>query len=175
VEDALTELPSEPIGVETPCGHYAGIMTPSIETNNICAVSILRAGNALLESVKDCLPGIPTGYLLLQRDETSPEKAAKHYYTKLPTNIHQKVVLLCDPLIATGGSSIAAIDILLSKGVLPANILFISIISAPEGLRALAAKHPQVKIVTAALDEGLNEHKFIVPGLGDFGDRFCGT
>lgn len=99
MEDALTELPSEPIGVETPCGHYAGIMTPSIETNNICAVSILRAGNALLESVKDCLPGIPTGYLLLQRDETSPEKAAKHYYTKLPTNIHQKVVLLCDPLV----------------------------------------------------------------------------
>ncbi len=105
VEDALTVLPTEPIGVETPCGHYAGIMIPSIETNNICAVSILRAGNALLESVKDCLPGIPIGYLLLQRDETSPEKAAKHYYTKLPTNIHQNVVLLCDPLVRENEST----------------------------------------------------------------------
>ncbi len=77
--------------------------------------------------------------------------------------------------IATGGSAIAAIDILISQNVLPTNILFISILSAPEGLQALAAKHPQVKIVTAALDEGLNDHKFIVPGLGDFGDRFYGT
>lgn len=99
VEDALTELPTELIRVETPCGHYEGIAIPSIETNQICAVSILRAGNALLESVKECLPGIPTGYLLLQRDETSTDKAAKHYYTKLPTNIQHTVVLLCDPMV----------------------------------------------------------------------------
>lgn len=100
VEDALTELPTQPTVVETPCGQYSGVSTPSIEANCICVVPILRAGNALLDSVLECLPGIPVGSLLLQRDETSPEKTSKHYYTKLPSNIHNKVVLLLDPMVS---------------------------------------------------------------------------
>jgi len=100
VEDALTEIPTEEICIETPCGKYDGVITPYIENNNICAVSILRAGNCLLESVLECLPGIQVGYLLIQRNEDSLDKKAGHFYTKLPKDIHNnKCVLLCDPMV----------------------------------------------------------------------------
>ena len=173
-EDALAEFPTTPITVTTPCGPCEGIK--SLPADQICAVSIVRSGDCLLEAVRTVEPAVKVGKILIQRDEEHPEKIAKLFYSKLPADIKNLHVLLCDPMLATGGSAVKALDVLVNEYECDATkIIFANMICCPEGLQRLAEAYPTVKIVTACVDEGLNEHKFIVPGLGDYGDRFFNT
>jgi len=172
--DALAEFPTESVKISTPCGPFQGV--EGLDPTTICAVSIVRSGDALLESVRDLEPAIRVGKILIQRDESDPEKRPKLFYSKMPPGVEKMYILLCDPMLATGGSATMAIETLISKyKVDPTKIIFANMICAPEGLQCMAAKFPQVKIVTVVVDEKLNESKFIVPGLGDYGDRFFNT
>jgi len=169
-EDALSEFPSTEVKISTPCGSFDGVIGPN--PTNICAVSIMRSGDALLEVVREIEPGIRVGKILIQRDESTTEKTATLLYSNLPPGISQQHVLLCDPMLATGGSAMKAIEVLVEHNVDPTKIIFANMICAPVGLTVLADAYPQIKIVTAAIDNNLNDDKFIVPGLGDYGDRF---
>lgn len=172
-EDAIAELPSMSVEVTTPCGSCQGV---DMDTENVCAVSIVRSGDALLESIRDCIPEVKVGKILIQRQEESASKEAVLYYSKLPPNVHQNHILLCDPMLATGGSAKMAIQTLTDQYQVPTqNIIFANMISCPEGLRAMADSYPEITIVTACVDPCLNEDKYIVPGLGDYGDRFFNT
>lgn len=189
-EDALVEFCTQPTTVTTPCSTWShGLSGP--DPASIVAVSIVRSGDALLEVVRQVEPSVRVGKLLIQRDETTDDKLPQLFYCKLPpamtmtTNTttaaaaagHGLKVLLCDPMLATGGSALMALDVLTGAPyhTPPCDIIFANMICAPEGLRAVAARYPDVKIVTAQIDEGLNEDKYIVPGLGDYGDRFFNT
>jgi uracil phosphoribosyltransferase len=166
-EDALAEFPSTEVKITTPCGPFDGVSGP--DPTNICAVSIIRSGDALLEVVREVEPAVRVGKILIQRDESIPEKTAKLFYSKLPPDIANQYVLLCDPMLATGGSAMKAIEVLVDKyNVQPSKIIFAIMICAPEGLKVLGDAYPEIKIVTAAIDDGLNDDKFIVPGLGTF-------
>jgi uracil phosphoribosyltransferase len=148
------------------------------DPTTICAVSIVRSGDALLEVVRDVEPSVRVGKILIQRDESHPDKIAKLFYSKLPPTIgtpSTPYVLLCDPMLATGGSAVTAIEVLIGDQykVDPAKIIFANMICAPEGLKLMAKKYPQIKIVTVAIDECLNDEKFIVPGLGEFREVQC--
>jgi len=180
-EEAIAYLPGDgttPYTVMTPTNvPYVGQLS-IVDTNPdmVCAVSIVRAGDSLLESVRDIAPGIRVGKLWIQRNESVASKEAVHSCTKLPKNIHNMDVILCDPMLATGGSSITALDILVVEyGVDPTRIVFANVICCPEGLEALAKKYPTIRIVTCWIDSGMNNEKFIMPGLGDYGDRFFNT
>lgn len=115
------------------------------------------------------------GKILIQRDESSATKEPKLLYTKLPSDIRDRDVIVVDPMLATGGSILLAIEQLKRVGVREERIVFLNVVCAPEGLKRLFDRFPRVRVVTAAVDEGLNKDKFIVPGLGDFGDRYFGT
>lgn len=171
-EEGLARLPcvQEKV-VETPCGPFTGLSYPP--SDKICCVDIMRSGCILLEAVRRVVPDSKTAKILIQRNEETAEP--KLFYSKLPGNIKDLHVILCDPMLATGGSAAMAIDVLKDAGVKEENILFLNVVSAPEGLQKLAEKCPGVTIVTAALDSHLNAQKYIVPGLGDFGDRYYGT
>jgi len=171
-EDGLALLGGEEKQITTPCGTWPGVER---DENGACAVSIIRAGDSMLEAVRQCAPGITVGKILIQRDEESEEKLPKMYYQKYPPNIGARKVLLCDPMLATGGSAVMAIKSLVEAGVKESNIVFVNVIACPEGVARLAADCPAVKVVTGCIDPGLNENKYIVPGLGDYGDRFFGT
>jgi len=173
-EDALAEFPTSDVDITTACGVFQGI--ERIEPTNLCAVSIVRSGDCLLEAVREVEPGCRVGKILIQRDESHKDKIAKLFYSKLPPGVESMHVLLCDPMLGTGGSAVCALKVLTDDyGVDPSMIIFANMICAPEGLDRLEKEFPAVKIVTACIDEGLNEDKFIVPGLGDFGDRFFNT
>lgn len=173
-EDALAELPMVPQLIKTPCGTYEGINC--IPPDQICAVSIVRSGDTLLEAVREVEPACRVGKILIQRDEGHPDKPAKLFYSKLPPGVEHMYVLLCDPMLATGGSAMQALKVLTNEyKVDPSKIVFANMICAPEGLAVLKVAYPEVKIVTACIDTCLNEEKFIVPGLGDYGDRFFNT
>lgn len=166
-EDALAEFPSTEIKITTPCGSFDGVSGP--DPTSICAVSIIRSGDALLEVVREVEPAVRVGKILIQRDESIPEKTAKLFYSKLPPDIAHQYVLLCDPMLATGGSAMKAIEVLVEQyNVEPSKIIFANMICAPEGLKVLADAYPEIKIVTAAIDDCLNDDKYIVPGLGKF-------
>lgn len=173
-EEGLAELPgSRPKTVTTPCGAFAGVeLAPA---RSVAAVSIVRAGDTLLEAVRRVAPAVSVGKILIQRDESTIEKVPRLMYVKLPGDIATRTVLLVDPMLATGQSAAAAIEVLLRRGVPEEKIVFLNVVASPEGLRLLGERHPRVKVVTGAIDEGLNSHKYIVPGLGDFGDRYHGT
>lgn len=171
-EEGIARLPSvKPSVIQTPCGLFHGVTAP--EGHNICAVDIVRSGGILLEAVRKVIPELKTAKILIQRDEATA--LPQLYYSKLPDGIEKLQVLLCDPMLGTGGSALAAIEVLKKAGVKEENILFINVVSCPEGLKALANNAPDVRILTCALDSHLNEAKFIVPGVGDFGDRYYGT
>lgn len=138
-------------------------------------VVILRAGASMLGETQNIMPQIKTGFILIQRNESASEKDPIFYYSKLPTGIAESRVLLVDPMLATGGSVISAISELLKAGVKEENIVFINLISCAEGINAISSAHPNIKLVTAQIDPFLNEDRYIVPGLGDFGDRYYGT
>jgi len=172
-EEALGEL-AKPKRVQTPLGPADGLELP--DSNTLCGVSIIRSGDILLEQLRIIAPAMSVGKILIQRDNSDPEKRPMLYYSKLPKDIHKKkTVILVDPMLGTAGSSTAAIKVLEQAGVKPENILFINVIACPEGIARLHQAYPKVKIVTCAIDPKMNDDKYIVPGLGDFVDRYYGT
>jgi len=178
VEDALAEFPTNPLSITTPCGPHKGLDSIVVtEPTRLCAVSIVRSGDCLLDQVREVEPSCTVGKILIQRDETSPNKEARLLYTKMPPLHKLDYVILCDPMLATGGSAKTALNVLCKEPyrIPPSKIIFCNMICAPEGLQAMAKAYPDVKIVTACIDECLNAEKFIVPGLGDFGDRYFNT
>ncbi len=135
------------------------------------AVPILRAGLGMLDPIVELFPEVSVGYIGLARDETTAVAAS--YYSNIPAPLDNRAVFLLDPMLATGGSAIQACSLLKSSGV--SHIIMLCIVAAPEGVQQMLDCHPDVDIYTAALDRGLNDKKYIVPGLGDFGDRLYGT
>ena len=166
--EALRDLPLEDVEVETP---IETCMTPMISGKKLAIVPILRAGLGMVNGILALVPSAKVGHIGLYRDEKT--LVPHEYYAKFPDNITSSIVLLVDPMLATGGSAIAAVDMLKKRGV--KNIRYVGLVAAPEGIKALSEAHPDVDIYTAALDEKLNEHGYIVPGLGDCGDRLFGT
>jgi uracil phosphoribosyltransferase len=163
--EATRTLPSVPIEVETPLERTAGT-----RLGPLVAVPILRAGLGMLEAVTELFPEVTVGYLGLERDHATFEPSL--YYSKLPS-LEGRSALLLDPMLATGGSASAACDAL--KAAKPDHITLLSVVAAPEGIAQLEKAHPEIDIVTASVDTGLNDQAYIVPGLGDFGDRLFGT
>lgn len=162
------DLPTEKISVTTPIATFD---SPVISGKKLCLVSILRAGNGMLDGMMDLLPAARVGHIGLYRDPDTLE--AIQYYFKLPDDIAQRLVIVLDPMLATGHSAIAALHRLKASGV--TNPKMACLIAAPEGVRAMQAAHPDVHIWVGAVDSHLNEHGYIVPGLGDAGDRIFGT
>ncbi|KAG7126260.1 Uracil phosphoribosyltransferase like protein [Verticillium longisporum] len=166
-ERGIEPLPTIEHDVTTPVGRtYSGLLFQG----KICGVSIMRAGEAMEQGLRDCCRSVRIGKILIQRDEETAQP--KLFYDKLPEDIAQRWVMLLDPMFATGGSAIMAVEVLKSRGVLEERILFLNLIASPEGVRAFTSKFPKLRVVTAFVDEGLDEKNYIVPGLGDFGDRF---
>ena len=143
---------------------------PVLDGKKLALVSILRAGNGLLDGVLELIPGARVGFVGLYRDEVTLEPV--QYYFKVPDALEDRLVIAVDPMLATGNSSVAAIDLLKKSGA--KNIRFMCLLAAPEGVKRMQEAHPDVPIVTAALDSHLNEKGYIVPGLGDAGDRMFG-
>ena len=164
--EAVRDLPTAQIDVETPLEPTTG----RVLSGDLVAVPVLRAGLGMLEAVTELFPEILVGYLGLERDEASLEPQS--YYEKLPP-VAGRHVLVLDPMLATGGSGSAACSAV--KGGSPATVRFVCVVAAPEGLARMEADHPDVPIFTAALDRQLNDRGYILPGLGDFGDRLFGT
>jgi uracil phosphoribosyltransferase len=162
------DLPMTTQTIETP---LAEMEAPILKGKKLVIVSILRAGNGLLEGMLDLIPSARVGHIGLYRDPVTLKPV--EYYLKVPEDIAERRVILVDPMLATGNSTAAAIARLKERGV--KDIRFVCLLSAPEGIRALAAAHPDVPIYTAAVDSHLNSHGYIVPGLGDAGDRMFGT
>jgi uracil phosphoribosyltransferase len=166
--DVFRHLKTDAVRVTTPLEETDGARLPE---HVPCLVSILRAGNGLTDALLAILPEATVGHLGLERDHDTHQ--ARAYYKKLPPAIEKRQVILIDPMLATGGSAIMAVDQLKSHGV--KDIVFAGLIAAPEGVKALQEKHPDVPIITAVLDRELNEDCYILPGLGDAGDRIYYT
>lgn len=166
--EATRDLPLEPIEVDTPCG-VAHCKT--ISGRKLAFVPILRAGLGMIDGVLALVPTAKVGHVGLYRDHETLQPV--EYYCKLPEDIDDRDVIVLDPMLATGGSAIDSIELIKKKGA--KNIKFMCICAAPDGLNALQEAHPDVKIYCAALDEKLNEQGYIIPGLGDAGDRIFGT
>lgn len=164
--EATRTVPLQPVKVTTPLAETTGTAFAA----PLVAVPILRAGLGMLEAVTELFPEVAVGYLGLERDHATFEPSS--YYTKLPP-LADSYVLLLDPMLATGGSAAAACRSLFAEH--PARVTLLSVVAAPEGIERLQHEHPALDIVTAAVDEGLNADAYIVPGLGDFGDRLFGT
>ena len=154
--------------IETPVGPMEA---PILEGKKLALVSILRAGNGLLDGILELIPTARVGFVGLYRDEETLKPV--QYYFKVPSELGERLVIAVDPMLATGNSSAAAIDLLKEAGA--KNIIFMCLLAAPEGVARMKEAHPDVPIITAALDEKLNEKGYIVPGLGDAGDRMFGT
>jgi uracil phosphoribosyltransferase len=165
--EALRELPSSAATVVTPLGPADG----RVVLTDVVVVPVLRAGLGMLDAVLELLPTARVGHIGLQRDEATA--IASRYYSKLPPDLSNSHVLMIDPMLATGGSAVAAIDLIKAAGARA--ISMICIVSAPEGVSLLERAHPDVAVYAPVVDKELNAHKFIVPGLGDFGDRLYGT
>jgi len=173
-EEALARLPTVVPGkVNSPCGEVLGLV--ECPGPPVCVVSIVRSGDILQEAVRSLQPGVSVGKILIQRDESKEDKPAVLYYKKLPPNIPDCFVMLVDPMLATAGSALRAIRVLQDSGVSTSRILFLNLVCAPEGLKAMAEAYPEIEIITGAVDSHLNADKYIVPGLGDYGDRYYGT
>nr|WP_089898316.1 uracil phosphoribosyltransferase [Loktanella fryxellensis] len=144
---------------------------PVLDGKKLVLVSILRAGNGLLDGILELVPSARVGFVGLYRDEDTLQPV--QYYFKVPQALEDRMVIAVDPMLATGNSSVAAIDLLKQAGA--TNIRFLCLLAAPEGIARMKAAHPDVPIVTAAIDDGLNDQGYIIPGLGDAGDRMFGT
>ncbi len=165
--EALRDLPTEPETVMTPLGPANGRRV----RQDVVLAPVLRAGLGMLPGMLELVPAARVGHIGLQRDEATA--IASKYYTKLPPGLDRSYVLMIDPMLATGGSAVAAIDLIKAAGA--RTIRMICIVAAPEGVRVVEQHHPEVAVYTPVVDRALNDHKFIVPGLGDFGDRLYGT
>ncbi len=168
VYEAARDLPTEPVSLRTPLKSITGA---SIPDDALAVVPILRAGVGMLDGVLSVIPSAAVGVLGMERDHETHEP--RSYYAKMPANIENRTVFLIDPMLATGGSAVAAIHFLREQGV--KDIRLLVLVAAPEGVRAVLDEDPDVRIWTCALDEGLNDDAYIVPGLGDAGDRIFGT
>lgn len=155
--------------IETPCGPT----TVEKLADEVIVVPVFRAGLAMLFGAMHLLPKSKIGFVGYARDEKTAE--AHEYYWKLPPITNHSVLIITDPMLATGGTILHMLDRLFEQKVQPKEIRIVCVVSAPEGIQAVHAKYPNIKIVTAAIDEKLNEKKYIVPGLGDYGDRYFGT
>ena len=165
--EALRDAPHTAVIVETPIGPAPGRrLSP-----DIVVVPVLRAGLGMLDAVLELVPTARVGHIGLQRDEMTA--TASQYYSKLPGSLEHSFVLMIDPMLATGGSAVAALRLLQDAGA--RHVRIVCIVAAPEGIATVLQEHPEVSIYTPVVDQGLNEHKYIVPGLGDFGDRLYGT
>jgi uracil phosphoribosyltransferase len=165
--EALREIPTTAGTVMTPLGPAPA---QRVQTD-VVLVPVLRAGLGMLPGMLELVPGARVGHIGLQRDERTA--VASQYYAKLPPHLEDSYVLMIDPMLATGGSAVVALDMLSKAGA--GNIRLVCIVAAPEGIAAVEKVYPRVPIYTPAVDERLNDQKFIVPGLGDFGDRLYGT
>jgi uracil phosphoribosyltransferase len=162
------EIPLTTRRIETP---LCEMDAPEIDGKKLALVSILRAGNGLLDGILELIPAARVGFVGLYRDPETLKPV--QYYYKVPSELEDRMVIVVDPMLATGNSSVAAIDLLKQSGA--RNIRFLCLLAAPEGVKRMGEAHPDVPIVTAAVDERLNDHGYIVPGLGDAGDRMFGT
>jgi uracil phosphoribosyltransferase len=154
--------------IETP---LTEMEAPVLQGKKLALVSILRAGNGLLDGVLELIPSARVGYIGLYRDEGTLQPV--RYYDKVPGDLDERVTIVVDPMLATGNSAVAAVSLLKEKGA--SDIRFLCLLAAPEGVARMRDAHPEVPIVTAALDKRLDERGYIVPGLGDAGDRMFGT
>ena len=166
--EALRDLPLEDVEVETP---IETCMTPMLAGKKLAIVPILRAGLGMVNGVLSLVPSTKIGHIGLYRDEETHEP--HEYFCKLPNPIEQRTIVVTDPMLATGGSAVAAIDFIKQHG--GKHIKFMCIIAAPEGVKRLHEAHPDVQIYVGHLDRELNENAYICPGLGDAGDRIFGT
>lgn len=166
--EVTRELPMTTQSIETP---LVKMDAPVLKGRKLALISILRAGNGLLDGVLELIPSARVGFVGLYRDEETLQPVK--YYFKVPGELDERVVIAVDPMLATGNSSVAAIDMLKEAGA--KNIRFLCLLAAPEGIARMKEAHPDVPIVTAAVDERLNELGYILPGLGDAGDRMYGT
>lgn len=163
----LEELPCRDVNVITPLELTSG----RVLDRDVVFVPVLRAGLAMLDAMSDVVPGSKVGFVGLARDEETA--TANHYYDKLPSRLAEDEVVVLDPMLATGGSAVATVDLLKEKAA--RSIRLACVVSAPEGIEALHDKHPDVDVFTGVIDRELDERKYIVPGMGDFGDRYFGT
>jgi len=166
--EVTRELPMTTKRIETP---LCEMDAPAIEGKKLALVSILRAGNGLLDGILELVPAARVGFVGLYRDHETLQPV--QYYCKLPEQLEDRVTIVVDPMLATGNSSAAAVDLIKAKGA--KQIRFLCLLAAPEGIARMKAAHPDVPIVTASVDSHLNENGYIVPGLGDAGDRMFGT
>ncbi len=162
------DMPLEDIEIETPIGKS---IQKTLSGKKVAIVPILRAGIGMVDGMLQLIPAAKVGHVGLYRDEETLEPV--EYFVKLPADIAERQLFVVDPMLATGGSAIMAIDLLKKRGA--TNIKFVCLVAAPEGIKALQEAHPDVDIYTAGLDEKLDEAGYIVPGLGDAGDRLFGT
>jgi len=166
--EVTRDLATEMVAITTP---VAETQSPVIAGKKLCLVSILRAGNGMLDGMIDLLPGARVGHVGLYRDPETLEPV--EYYFKVPDDIHDRLVIVVDPMLATGNSAVAALSRLKEAGA--TGMKLVNLLAAPEGIKAVQAAHPDVSITVASIDERLDEHGYIVPGLGDAGDRIFGT
>lgn len=166
--EVTRELPLTTTTIETP---METMEAPILDGKKLALVSILRAGNGMLDGVLELVPSARVGFVGLYRDEETLEPV--QYYFKVPKQISDRMVIAVDPMLATGNSSVAAIDLLKEAGA--TDIRFLCLLATPEGVARMKEAHPDVPIITASLDRGLNEKGYILPGLGDAGDRMFGT
>ena len=166
--EVTRDLPLQEVSVETP---VCRTKAPQLSGKKLALVSIMRAGNGLLDGILELIPAARVGFVGLYRDEETLEPV--EYYCKVPDQLEDRLVIAVDPMLATGNSSVAAITRLKEAGA--KDIRLLSLLAAPEGVACMQEAHPDVQVFTASLDERLNENGYIVPGLGDAGDRMFGT
>jgi uracil phosphoribosyltransferase len=166
--EVCRDLPTTLIPIETP---IAPMMTPVLDGKKTVLIAIMRAGSGILDGMLEILPSARVGHIGLYRDPKT--LAAVEYYYKVPENMTDRDAIVVDPMLATGNSAVAAVARLMASS--PRSIRFVCLLTCPEGIRAFHAVHPDIPVYTAAIDERLNDHSYIVPGLGDAGDRLFGT
>ena len=166
--EVTRDMPTQPVEIETPLETMTGTM---IDGKKLVLVSILRAGNGILDGMLSVVPGARVGHIGLYRDPKTLQ--AVEYYFKMPQDMQERDVIVVDPMLATGNSAVAAIEKV--KAMKPKSIKFLCLLTCPEGLRTMQQAHPDVPVFTAAVDRQLNDHGYILPGLGDAGDRIFGT
>jgi len=166
--EVTRDLPLHAVAIETPVGPATGQL---IDGKKVVFVVILRAGIGILDGMLAVVPGARVGHIGLQRDPQT--LVANEYYFRMPRGMHERLAIVVDPMLATGHSAVAALDRL--KKSRPRSIRYVCLVSCPQGIAHVHEHHPDVPIFTAAIDDGLNEHGYIVPGLGDAGDRYFGT
>ena len=166
--EVTRDLPLEEVSIETP---FAPMNAPMLAGKKLVLVSIMRSGQGILDGMLKLLPSARVGHIGLYRDPRTLSPV--EYYFKVPSDVHEREMLVVDPMLATGNSAIAAVYRL--KQTQPQSIKFVCLLAAPEGIASFHAEHPDVPVFTAAIDDKLDEHGYILPGLGDAGDRMFGT